>query len=141
MFVCFLTVIYREEDDEYGGVRAARKCLMKNGKTMYVLARATAVERGPRKFKRIVGYALTEHELKRIFVLEGFNPQKKTMSNYIDMWLEFGFVKAFNLGEEGEKVYFFVLDKGTPEDTSLIKKLELAYPDVSETADVGVMVI
>lgn len=115
---------------------------MKNGKTMYVLARATAIERGPRKFKRFVGYALTETELKRIFVLEGFNPQKKTMTNYIDMWLEFGFVKSYNgLGENGEKVYFFILDNDSSDESGLIMKLGLKFPDASATSDVGVMLI
>lgn len=133
-------LIYRDHHVKDDGVRAVRKCLMKNAKTMYLLARAKATERGPRKFKRFVGYALTDAEVKRIFIEEGFNPKKKSMNSYLDMWQEVGWTKRLNLGEEGDGVYFFVLGSGT-DDPSLIKKLELAYPDVTETADVGVMVV
>lgn len=113
---------------------------MKNAKTMYQLARAKAIERGPRKFKRFVGYALTDAEVKRIFIEEGFNPQKKSMASYLAMWQEMEWMKRLPLGDEGDCVYFIILGSGC-EDPSLLKKLEISYPDVTETKDVGVMVV
>lgn len=114
---------------------------MKNNKTMYLLAKARAVKAGPRKFTRFVGYALTETEIKRIFILEGFSPKKKTMADYLDLWQEAGFVKCFNVGENGEKVFFFLLDALEQDDASLLKKIELTYPNTNATADVGVMFV
>lgn len=110
---------------------------MKNSRTMYLLARARAIDKGPKKYSRFVGYALTEKELRRIFVLEGFNPAKGSIGKYIEIWEECGFVKKIAVGQEGEQVFYFVLDPTA--DFSLLKKIEIAYPETTETADCGVM--
>ena len=42
---------------------------------MYVIAKAKAIEEGPKTFRMFSGFALTEADIKRIYTREGFtNP-------------------------------------------------------------------
>lgn len=143
-FVCLFVssnLKYNQPDIDSDGVGPVRKLLMKNSKTMYLLAKAKATEKGPRRFRRFIGYGLTERELKRIFAMEGFNPKKKAMESYLEMWKEFELVKAMPLGEDNSNVILFILDPTEDSDMPLIKRLEVSFPDTTSTADAGVVVL
>lgn len=133
-------LIYSYEDVFRDGVGPVRKLLMKNSKTMYLLAKAKAIEKGPRMFRRFGGYCLTEPELKKIFLMEGFNPRKKTYESYISLWKEFGLIKALTTDANGGTVFYILLDDTESSDIPLFKGLDMKFPESKETTDPGIVV-
>lgn len=99
---------------------------MKNSKTMYGLAKAKAIEYGPRQYGKCAGFYLTKGEMKTLFIEEGFNTNRPTMGNYIAVWLELGYIYTIKQDGYDEPVHFFLLDDG--EDGRYIFAAERTYP-------------
>ncbi len=110
---------------------------MKNQRTMYVLAKAKAIEDGPKTFRIFSGYALTEGEIKRIYTREGFtNP--KTIQRHLDIWKDAEWVVSQPVGANKESVYFFTLDDSDSVDRQRHMLLKSKFPDYDESLP-GVM--
>ena len=99
---------------------------MKNNKTMYELAKAKAIDYGPRLLGKYAGFYMTESELRILFAEEGFNIERPTMGNYVKVWRDLG--RIFAVKPEGmeEASYFFLLDDGG--DLRHILAAEKTYP-------------
>ena len=91
-------------------------------------------------FRRFGGYCLTEPELKKIFLMEGFNPRKKTYESYISLWKEFGLIKALTTDANGGTVFYILLDDTESSDIPLFKGLDMKFPESKETTDPGIVV-
>ena len=111
---------------------------MKNQKTMYLLAKARAIAEGPKAYRMMRGYALTETEVRRIYGREGFtNP--KTYDRHIGIWQEMGWVHISPVGENKENVYFFSLDDADSTERSLHMELRRRFSDCAEGDLPGVL--
>lgn len=113
---------------------------MKNFKAMYALAKAKAIDKGPRRFRKLAGFALTEEELKKIYTLEGFVPKRSVWSSHAEIWEELGWARWYAVGENGSRVLYFVLEKEDPSNPPLLSKIGMAFPDMTETDISGVVV-
>lgn len=113
---------------------------MKNQKAMYAIAKARALSLGPRKFKRIAGYALTDKELNETYLLEGFAANKKAMNAHVEIWNSLGMVSPVKIGDDGaETVYFFSIDDS--DSIQVMKALTAAYPEYIDEKTQGVLVV
>lgn len=99
---------------------------MKNGSTMYDLAKARAISDGPRatENQRIIGYYLTVEELKKMFAREGFvvsvNGKRKTREVWQDIIERWIFAdRAMKVGN----YVFILLDNTDFDDVALRTKL------------------
>lgn len=99
---------------------------MKNSKSMFGLAKAKAIDYGPRQYGKCAGFYLTKTELKTLFIEEGFNVSRPTMNNYIGVWRELNYVYAVKQDGFDEPVFFFLLND--TEDGRFIFAAERAYP-------------
>lgn len=75
---------------------------MKNANSMYALAKASAIEQGPRIAAGQYGYALSMAELTRIYAQNGFNIRTRqgrppAMENHLGIWEAAG--KAHVVGQ------------------------------------------
>ena len=102
---------------------------MKNGNTMYELAKAKANELGPRvtENQRLIGYYLTIEELKKMFAREGFvvsvdgkKKSREVWQDIIERW-----IYSDRALKNGNYV-FFILDYTDVEDTNLKLRLNEA---------------
>lgn len=113
---------------------------MKNSKTMYELAKAKAIAKGPRKFRKLAGFALTESELKHLYLTEGYSPARKVWERNAALWEEIGWVKAYNVGINDEKVYYFILDPEELDSASYKIRISTSFPDMNESEFQGIVI-
>lgn len=113
----------------------------KNCKGMYELAKALAIQNGPRRFMKIAGYALTYSELRALYIEWGFSMKRPTMKEHLRTWEEIGWAKHFNVGADGSVVYFFLLNEKDPNTLPMLKSLTLAYPDMEKTSELNGVVL
>lgn len=107
---------------------------------MYAIAKARALSLGPRKFKRIAGYALTDKELNETYLLEGFAANRKAMSAHVDIWATLDMVTPVRIGDDGaETVYFFSIDDS--DSIQVMKALTAAFPEYVDEKTQGVLVV
>lgn len=111
---------------------------MKNSKTMYGLAKALAIEIGPRTFKTYTGYCLTQKEAEDVYRSEGFT-NMNTVSRHLDSWVQLNWVNRLNVDENAESVYFFVLDDTKAEDRILHQILVKNHPGLKDRVSQGVL--
>ena len=102
---------------------------MKNCKGMYGLARALAIEKGPRRFGRAAGYCLTYKEVKILYVSWGFSMKRKTMGDHLLTWEDLGWVKRYQNGEGDSAVYFFLFEENS-ETIPLVREVEMRFQDM-----------
>lgn len=108
---------------------------------MYELAKALAIQNGPRRFMKIAGYALTIAELRSLYIEWGFSMKRPTMKEHLKTWEEIGWAKHFNVGDNGAVVYFFLLDDKDPNTLPMMRSLTLAFPDMDKTEDLNGVVL
>ena len=113
---------------------------MRNLKSMYDLAKAKAIELGPRKFKKLAGFALTETELKKLYTEAGFIPKRRVWSSHCEIWEDMQWARSFKVGDEGENVIFFTLDKADGKQASCLLTLTKKFPDMNDSGLCGVVI-
>lgn len=100
---------------------------MKNSSTMLAEARSIAISKGARDFRKFAGYAITQKELKVLYLRNGFNLKRDTLQRHIDIWTELDEVRGYKAGDDGEMVYFMALDY--EKDSKLREKAQEKYPE------------
>lgn len=105
---------------------------MKNQRTMYVIAKAKAIEEGPKTFRMFSGFALTEADIKRIYTREGFtNPN--TIQKHLQIWEDVEWVVMQPVGTNKENVYFFTLDDSDSKERQCHMMLRTRFPNCEES--------
>ena len=105
---------------------------MKNQKTMYALAKAKAIEEGPKTFRMLSGYALTEAEIRRMYAVEGFT-KPATIDRHLAIWKDVEWVDVQPVGPNRENIFFFTLDDSTSEERERHMSLRSKHPDCTES--------
>lgn len=104
---------------------------MKNQKTMYLLAKAKAINEGPKTYRMFTGYALTRGEVKRLYTGEGFT-KPDTFKRHIDIWVEVGWIMIQPVGPNKEDVFFFTLDDSNVSERGYHMELRTSHPECEE---------